>query len=184
MAPTGQGVFPTLKVLAGLVLESINSTDRRSGRPAKQQDAGGPGSCASSIHVGTNPRHGRRGSVAIAAAAAPISAASRRPARMRLPRLRGTNARVPGSRGPHGARLRPATQNLKELMNAPTPARSGRRAERQVEEPAPKATRRSQRRSGAASSKRSRGNGTLLYGMVFGVLFAAVATVVVLYVLK
>ncbi|MCB9882469.1 MAG: GTPase [Planctomycetes bacterium] len=192
IAPTGQGVFPTLKVLAGLVLESINNTsDRRPGakpvpkpvpeKPVAHTPTQPPTPAPEPMAAPQPQPQGTRPTMS------PRQRPQGAPGGTQSPRRQPVNA----SKGATATQARPtqpsgSSADLKELMKNSTnrPRRVGGAAQA-VEAPVAQSTdRRAARRKPAASGTRSRSNGTLMYGMVFGVLVAAVATAVVLYILK
>ena len=109
IAVTGEGVFPTLKVLAGMVLESIDRMDnRRSSTPAGAPSAAAPAAVPGAAPAAAaRPAAGQRGP----RSAGPGGAAPRR-------------ATAPGAARPPAARppARPAA------AAAPAPATGGRKS--------------------------------------------------------
>jgi hypothetical protein len=100
VAVTGEGVFPTLKVLAGMVLESIDRMDNR--RSAKAAPKSAPEPVAAAVNpephataAASTPGPARRGG-APAAAKAPAPPRGTRPQRRAPARTAGV--RSPGSR--------------------------------------------------------------------------------------
>ena len=95
VANTGEGVFPTLKTLAGMVLESIDRMDHRRGRggtrPAAASSAGED--AADKAPVGA-------AAAGAAAASAPAGAPASRGPASRGPASRGPASRGPASKGP------------------------------------------------------------------------------------
>jgi mutual gliding-motility protein MglA len=86
VARTGEGVFPTLKTLAGMVLESIDRTDNRGGRKpavalAQPAVAAEPAAPTAGARTATAPKAGSKQAPARPQPAAPKSAARPAPAR-------------------------------------------------------------------------------------------------------
>jgi signal recognition particle receptor subunit beta len=190
VAPTGQGVFPTLKVLAGLVLQSINKSDRKGvrvgGKPAagaaaspRPDSAGGPQAESPSAPVSREAEQAPAAPVRPAAAAAASADRGRAPARRSAPAPRRGSTATAAERRTASAPAEEA--DLKSLMRNQRAAQASPRKAPQ---------RQTRRRQSASSARQARSRpaqksgGNLIYGMVFALLVAAVAAVVALYVLQ
>ncbi len=175
VANTGEGVFPTLKVLAGMVLESIDKMDSR--RPAAKPPTikRGP---TGPVAQGTRKRK------PTTAAAADPAGARRKPGAARPPSGRVVAAQSPSGRGPADrpgpgrgpggrppagrAAAQPSGRKLPARAGGPRPATA---------RPAPaRAVADARRKQGLASLKRKRGIG-IAVGLTL-LMAAAVAGVV------
>jgi len=111
VAYTGEGVFPTLKTLAAMVLESIEKIDGRSPRkpaPAPEPAAAAPAPAAAAGAPSSRPRPARKRP----AAARPATAPARRPASKPVGKAATSRRRAPAVAG----------------QPAPRPKVAGRRA--------------------------------------------------------
>jgi signal recognition particle receptor subunit beta len=118
VAVTGEGVFPTLKVLAGMVLESIDRMDSRraparqpANRAAAPAAAAAAGAAAPAAAVAPQPAHGhaRAPQPARGAAAAPAPAPARAaPAQAPAPVAAGGQRAAARPAGARSATARPA----------------------------------------------------------------------------
>ncbi len=121
VANTGEGVFPTLKVLAGMVLESIDRMDHRRGsgvRPAaKPAAAGGEGRSAPAQR---RPAAKQRQAAGAAPASRPGNAPAGRPQR---PQRGGAQGQRPGAR-PAPARQAARPAGARSATTRPAPAQA------------------------------------------------------------
>jgi signal recognition particle receptor subunit beta len=126
VAYTGEGVFPTLKTLAGMVLESIDRMDSRSAKrpaPAKAAApaaAGAPTKAGAAATAGARaPAAGKTGALAAGrAAAAPAGKAPTAPAG----KAPAAGSKAPAPRAP-AARPSPAAKASTPQQNRGTPAK-------------------------------------------------------------
>ncbi|MCB9870685.1 MAG: GTPase domain-containing protein [Planctomycetes bacterium] len=163
VANTGEGVFPTLKTLAGMVLESIDRLDHRR-KPAQQK---GGASAAADGGAPQKPKVAGNRRPAVAAAPAPGAPGAPRRARGDG---RGCTPRQAQAARPRGAAAPAAAAEPRARMQrgAAAPAQAGR----------PSAARQSvaQGRPQAGTSRRKGGMQLMVISMV--VLAAAIAGVV------
>jgi signal recognition particle receptor subunit beta len=223
VAPTGQGVFPTLKVLAGMVLESINKTDRKSNRvSARPKATAGPGAApaapapsaarpAAPAAPAARPSAPAAPATRPAAPSAPAAGRPAAPARPGAPAEKARPAAAHPGRPSSAPSAQPARPQPSHARASTSPAALGSKAAASATaaRPAPRNAAPQQdlgglmRTSKVPSSARGaksaaaglenelaparpaqRKGGSLIYGVVFGLLVAAVAAVVALYILQ
>ncbi len=184
VANTGEGVFPTLKVLAGMVLESIDKMDSR--RPAAKPGAlkRAPTGPAASSARGRKPSVAAPSGPSKPAADPTASGVRRRPGPARPPSGRVAAAQAPSGRAPvgrPGPGRGPAGRGPAGRAPAKPPARRPARAggpRPATARPAPaRAVADARRKQGLAALKRKHGIGiavgltVLMAAAVAGVVF-------------
>jgi mutual gliding-motility protein MglA len=141
VAYTGEGVFPTLKTLAGMVLESIDRMDsRNSKRPAADATraaapAAAPARGAQPTRTAAPAAQKKPAATPQRAAAAPATAARTAPAKAAAAAPATAKPKAPAARTPSAPAARPATA----AQAAPAARRPGMPAARAAAaQPAPK----------------------------------------------